>query len=182
MDILKLVKKVRKDVNIPLLLMTYYNPVFALGEDRFIRLAVACGVDGVIIPDLPFDEGKNFTLKAAKAGLHNISFVSPVTSPSRIKLISRKSRGFIYYISLTGVTGMRGSLPAGLKKNIALIKRSTKTPVCVGFGVSNAALAKEAGRACDGVIVGSAIVSRIKDNIKNPKLIRCLVDFVKAMA
>ena len=180
-DILQLVKKLRTKVNAPLLLMTYYNPIFSYGDDKFIRKAKESGLDGVIIPDLPFDEGRDFIIKANKAGLYNISFVSPTTSASRIKLICKIARGFIYYLSLTGVTGMRRVLPYGIKRNIGIIKKHTSLPVCVGFGVSSRTQVEKILKYADGVIVGSAIVSEIKKNINSPLLVKRVEGFVKRL-
>ncbi len=187
-DILNLVKRVRKNVNCPLLLMTYYNPIFCFGDDKFIKRAVQSGVDGVIIPDLPPEEGRDFIRKADKSGLNNICFVSPTTSIKRIKFISRIAKGFIYYVSLTGVTGMRTNLPKDLEKNIARIKkhaclagRQALIPLCVGFGVSNRIQVKEVGKIADGVIVGSAIVGKIKENINNPCLVKRVSKFVQGL-
>ena len=180
-DILDSVKRLRRKTSLPLLLMTYYNPIFALGEERFIKSAVASGVDGVIVPDLPPDEGKGFILKADKAGLDNICFVSPTTPLKRLRLILKSAKGFIYYVSLTGVTGARRSLPEDLKRNIARVKRHTSIPVCVGFGVSNRAQVKELSAYADGVIIGSAIVSRIKENINSPYLVKRVVNFVRGL-
>jgi tryptophan synthase alpha chain len=180
-DILNLVKKLRRRVNIPILLMSYYNPIFSLGDNKFISLAIASGVDGVIIPDLPADEGKDFILKANKSGLNNICFISPTTSLKRIKLISTLARGFIYYVSLTGVTGARKALASNLKQNIKIIKRYTNKSVCVGFGVSSRKQVSEAGKIADGVIVGSAIVAKIKENINNPFLVKRVGEFVREL-
>lgn len=180
-DILRLVKKIRAKVHIPILLMTYYNPIFVLGDDKFIRMAIDSGVDGVIIPDLPIDEGKDFIRKANQSGLNNISFIAPTTSIERIKLISRQARGFIYYVSLAGVTGVRKALAANLAQKIKTIKRYTAKPVCVGFGVSSHEQVISVGKMADGVIVGSAIVAKIKDNIHNPSLVKRVGEFVRRL-
>lgn len=180
-DILKLVKKMRSKINIPIILMTYYNPIFSFGDNRFIKMAVDCGVDGVIIPDLPPDEGCDFIRKANKSGLNNISFISPTTSTPRIKFISSVAKGFIYYVSLTGVTGVRKAVASNLKENIKIIKRYTNKPVCVGFGISNRKQVEEVSKVADGVIIGSAIVAKIKENIKNPSLIKNIGKFVQGL-
>lgn len=177
-DILNLVKNARKNVEIPICLMTYYNPVFCFPDKPFITKAMDSGVDGVIIPDLPPEEGKIFIRQADKAGLANICFLSPTSSLSRIKLISRVSKGFIYYVSLTGVTGERNKLPADIRKNINLIKRYARKPVCVGFGVSTLAQVRGIRKIADGVIIGSAIVKKIKENINRVDLIKKVSDFV----
>ncbi len=178
-DILKSVKRIRSKTDIPIALMTYYNPVFSLGDDRFLKIARDSGVDGVIIPDLPADEGRNFIHKANKAGLNSICFISPTTSAGRIKVITSLAKGFIYYVSLKGVTGARKRLPSDLKQNIARIKKITDKPICVGFGVSGRKQVKEAALVADGVIVGSAIVAKIKENINNPLLVRRVGEFVR---
>jgi len=177
--ILDLVRKLRKNTDIPVCLMTYYNPVFCFGEKRFVDKAVACGVDGVIIPDLTPEEAKEFIQYANKKGLANICFVAPTSSNARIKMISKIDKGFIYYVSLTGVTGSRKNLSADLKANLTKIKKITAKPVCVGFGISNAQQVKEAGRICDGVIIGSAIVAKIKENIGRGDLAQRVGSFVE---
>lgn len=177
-DILKLVKKVRKHVDLPICLMTYYNPVFCFPETRFIKEAKKSGVDGLIIPDLPPEEGKVLLRQAKEEGLDVIAFISPTTSLRRIKYIVRIARGFIYYVSLTGVTGARKALPKNIQRNINLIKRNTTKPVCLGFGVSSPAQVQAVSKICDGVIVGSAIVNKIKENKNNPHLIKKVSSFV----
>ncbi len=180
-DILKLVKAVKKDINIPICLMTYYNPIFCFGEERFIRKAMACGVDGVIIPDLPPEEGDSFIKLANKSGLDTIFFISPTTTHARIKFVSRVSRGFIYYVSLTGVTGPRQNLPEDLIDNLKAIRKITNKPVCVGFGISNSKQVKAIHKIADGVIVGSAIIKKIKENIGKPDLVKRVVRFVSGL-
>lgn len=180
--ILNLVKSVRiKHSNIPICLMTYYNPIFCFGEERFVKNAVASGVDGVIIPDLPPEEAKSFIELANKSNLDMICFLAPTSALKRVKFISRIAKGFIYYVSLTGVTGLRKKLPKDLRNNLKLIKKCTKKPVCVGFGVSNAFQVKEINKIADGVIVGSAIVKQIKDNLTKKNLIKKVSDFVQGL-
>jgi tryptophan synthase alpha chain len=178
-NILNLVKEVRRYTQIPLCLMTYYNPIFCFGDERFVKTTRACGVDGVIIPDLPPDEGKTFIKLANSYELDVICFVSPTTSLERIKYISRISKGFIYYVSLTGVTGPREALPLDLKEHLRIIKKITQKPVCVGFGVSLPLQVREIYKIADGVIIGSAIVKKIKDNIGKPDLVKKVSNFVQ---
>ena len=161
-DILRLVKRVRPRVNLPIALMTYYNPVFCFGEGKFIARAIACGVDGVIIPDLPPDEGAAFLRCARRRGLDVICFLSPTSTPQRARYIARVSRGFIYYVSLTGVTGARQALPPGLRENLAAVRRIVNKPVCVGFGISTSEQVRQVQAISSGVIIGSAIVKKIK--------------------
>jgi len=181
LKILSLVKKIRKSTNIPICLMTYYNPVFRFGETHFIDKAVFSGVDGVIIPDLPPEEAEEFIRYANNSGLANICFVAPTSSIARIKAITKKAKGFIYYVSLTGVTGRRNKLSADLKTNLAKIKKITSLPVCVGFGISNAHQAKVVSRISDGVIIGSAIVEKIKKNIGRRSLVQRVASFARSL-
>jgi len=177
--ILNLVKAIRSKVQIPISLMTYYNPVFCFGEDKFVRTARACGVDGVIIPDLPPDEGKSFIKLANKNDLDVICFIAPTTSPKRAQYIVRIAKGFIYYVSLTGVTGVRKTLPKDFTSHVRSIKKLSTKPVCVGFGVSSPKQVKEIYKIADGVIVGSAIVKRIKDNLRRRNLVANVAKFTE---
>jgi tryptophan synthase alpha chain len=180
-DILDMTRRVRPKVKIPICLMTYSNPVFSFPEDKFIVRAKDSGVDGLIIPDLPVDEASVFERKMRKAKLDLISFIAPTTSRERAEKISSRARGFIYYVSLTGVTGARAKLPGDLKKQLKALKKITAKPVCVGFGVSPADQVKEIYAVADGVIVGSAIVRKIKENISSPSLIRRVCGFVSSL-
>ncbi len=177
-DILRLVKDLRKNTQIPICLMTYYNPIFCFGEEKFTRIASQYGVDGVIIPDLPPEEGKTFIKLANKYKLDVICFIAPTTSKQRIKYISSLAKGFIYYVSLTGVTGIRTQLPKDLINNLKEINKITKKPVCVGFGISNPLQVKQINKIADGVIIGSAIVKKIKDNLGKPNLIKKVADYI----
>jgi len=156
--ILALVKEVRKKSEIPILLMSYLNPILQFGLEKFARRARSSGVDGLIVPDLPPDEGTEVSSLMRRSGLDLVYLLAPTSDEKRRRLVGRASRGFIYYVSLTGVTGARKSLPKRLKECLLLAKNSTRLPVCVGFGISNPRQAKTAARMADGVIVGSAIV------------------------
>ncbi|MDD5115457.1 MAG: tryptophan synthase subunit alpha [Candidatus Omnitrophica bacterium] len=177
--IIALVKDLRRVTDLPICLMSYYNPVFCMGEKQFVERASAAGVDGVIIPDLPFEEAEGFANYAGRKGLVNIYFLSPTSSPERIRTISRRARGFIYYVSLTGVTGGRKNLSSDLKNNLSRIKSATSVPVCAGFGISSASQLRQVQRMCDGGIVGSAIVSKIRENISRRDLVKRTGDFVE---
>ncbi|HNW40014.1 MAG TPA: tryptophan synthase subunit alpha [Candidatus Omnitrophota bacterium] len=176
--ILELVKRLRKVTDVPICLMTYYNPVFCFGQKAFVDRAQAAGVDGVIIPDLPFEEAREFSRYANQKQLANICFITPTSSLARIKAILKVARGFIYYVSLTGVTGGRKNLSSDLKIKLAAIKKLTTKPVCVGFGISNAGQVRQVGRISDGVIVGSAIVAQIKKNMGRANLVQRVGEFV----
>ncbi len=180
-DIFRLVRSVRKTAVVPICLMTYYNPVFCYGEARFVKDAVAAGVDGVIIPDLPPEEAVGFIQQAALKNLDTIFLAAPTSTAQRLKLISKVSRGFIYYVSLTGVTGPRASLPMDLGRQIKIIKKITSKPVCVGFGVSRRQQVEKLNKISDGVIVGSAIVRKIKENISRPDLVKKVSGFISCL-
>lgn len=178
-DIFFLVKRLRRKSQIPLCLMGYYNPIFSFGQDRFVAEAINAGIDGVIIPDLPPEEDERLVSLAKRSGLKTIFFLSPTSSSGRVAYISKVSTGFIYYVSLTGVTGAKQALPADLQQNIRAIKRCTTKPVCVGFGISKPEHIKEVFKAADGVIVGSAVVKVIKENIGKQDLVQGVGRFVK---
>ncbi|HTY45346.1 MAG TPA: tryptophan synthase subunit alpha [Patescibacteria group bacterium] len=179
--ILRMVEALRKKTGIPICLMTYYNPIFCFNEARFVKAAVACGVDGVIVPDLPPEEAGDFRRLAAKMNLATVLFIAPTTTASRARLIARMSRGFIYYVSLTGVTGPRQALPADLKAHVRAIKKITDKPVCVGFGISTPQQVAQIQKISDGAIVGSAIVGKIKKNLGRPDLVKRVSDFVRVL-
>jgi tryptophan synthase alpha chain len=177
--ILGLVKSLRRETAVPLVLMTYYNPVFKYGLSGFIRDAVEAGVDGIIVPDLPPEEGRDIIEEAQKIGLDAIFLIAPTSTRERIKMISALSRGFIYYVSLTGVTGARESLPVEIEESIKRMRKITDKPIAVGFGISSAEQAKRIASFADGVIIGSAIVGLIERNIGKPDIVKIVSDFVR---
>ena len=168
--ILSLVKKIRKKSDIPLVLMTYYNPVYVYGIKKFVNDAVQAGVDGVIVPDLPPEEAGELIKESKRFNLANIFLLAPTSTKERIKKVIREGTGFIYYVSLTGVTGERNSLPADLSKKLRQIKSLTKKPLAVGFGISHGSQVKSILKKADGVIVGSALVRIIEKYSKRPAL------------
>lgn len=180
--IFALVKACRRSTDIPICFMTYYNPIYTMGEEKFVAACRSCGVDGVIIPDLPMEEGRKLGEGLHHAGVALISFVSPTTTPHRLKKICRQSRGFIYYVSLAGVTGPRSRLPKGLKDQVAKVKAGTSVPVCVGFGVSSPEQVRFLRSFADGVIVGSAIIRRIRDHIGMPGLAQDVAGYVARLS
>ncbi|MDD5255734.1 MAG: tryptophan synthase subunit alpha [Candidatus Omnitrophica bacterium] len=179
--ILSLVKKARMHTDIPICLMTYYNPVLSFGEERFVKKAVSAGVDGLILPDLPPEEGALLRKAADTHGLDIISFIAPTTPPERLRFIARAARGFIYYLSLTGVTGPRQGIAGDLASNVRRIKKVTHKPVCVGFGVSSRAQVAGIQKSSDGVIVGSAIVRKIREYKDDPLLAAKVAQFVRSL-
>ena len=162
--ILETVSQIRRESELPIVLMSSFNPIYAYGAQAFVDDALQAGVDGAIIPDLPPEEGEELDEYAREKGLDIIYLLAPNSTPERIKMVSERSRGFIYYISLTGITGTRKSLADNLQDKVAQIKDAGRLPVLIGFGISTPDQAAQAARVCDGVIVGSAIVKIIQQN------------------
>lgn len=166
--VLELAKKLRADgVTAPLVLFTYLNPLMKRGFEPFLAKAKASGIDATLIVDLPPEESKEYVSVTTKLGLDPIFLASPTTPPARAKEICAASRGFVYYVSRAGVTGVQQSVSATLDDELRKLKAQTKTPVCVGFGISTPDQAKQAGRHADGVIVGSAFVRLLGDAAKD---------------
>ncbi len=181
-SILRLVKRVRKKTEMPIALMTYCNPIYVYGIEDFVKDAKGAGVDGVIVPDLPPEEAKELISYSDKHNFKHIFLLSPTSSRERIRLVAQRSSGFIYYVSLTGVTGARKRLPPEIADKVKLIKRNTRKPVCVGFGISNPAQARAIARVADGVIVGSAAIKVIEKNLKKREAIpKIVARFVKTL-
>lgn len=159
--VLMLVREIRKSSEIPVILMTYYNPVFKFGIEVFVKKAVDAGVDGIIIPDLIPDEAGELLSASRKYGLDTIFLLAPTSTDERIKKVKRASTGFIYYVSITGITGAKLLMNGTMMETLRKIKSSTNKPVAVGFGVSSPEEASRVAALADGVIVGSAIVRLI---------------------
>ena len=159
-DVLNLVEKLKKEYpKIPLILMTYYNPIFVFGENKFIELARNKGVDGIIVPDLPPEEAESLKKLADEKDISLIFLLAPTSTEKRINLIGNLTNSFIYYVSLTGITGARDTLPWNeLEEKVKQIKNITKKPVAVGFGVSKKEHTEKLSNIADGVVVGSAVV------------------------
>jgi len=160
---LDLVARVRTRTQVPLLIMTYYNLVLRYGPGRFARDAVSAGLDGLIAADLPPDAAADVTGEARPAGLATVFMAAPTSTPERIRAVAAASTGFVYCVSRTGVTGVRDALPEGLPDLVRRIRGETSSPICVGFGISRPAQAREVARVADGVIVGSALVKMIEE-------------------
>jgi len=179
--VLEMVSTLRAQVHVPLVVMTYYNPVLAFGLKSFARTAADAGADGVIVPDLPWEECEPLRAETEPAGLDMIQFVAPTSTPTRVKTIARLSRGFIYVVSLTGVTGARRELPKDLDAQIRTLRLVTTKPVCVGFGVSTPEQVAAVGQIADGVAVGSAIVRTIEEHTGTAALVDRVGDFIAAL-
>ncbi|HWR57861.1 MAG TPA: tryptophan synthase subunit alpha [Thermodesulfovibrionales bacterium] len=165
--VMRFVKELRQRTLIPILLMTYYNPVFKYGEEAFVQDAVAAGVDGVIIPDLPPDEAGLLIPIARKAKFATVFLLAPTSTEDRITKVVKASSGFIYYVSMIGITGSRLMLDGSLRESLGAVRRITGKPVAVGFGVSNHEEARLVSEFADGVIVGSAIVKRTNESTES---------------
>jgi tryptophan synthase alpha chain len=177
-DILKLVHKLRRKTDIPIVLMSYLNPVYKYGLEEFARMCRKTGVDGVIVPDLVPEEGEEW-LKAARSDrLSTIFLAAPTSSLERIKKIASKTTGFLYYVSLTGVTGARDKLNSNVIDALKAIKRITDKPVACGFGISNPQQARKVSRYSDGVIVGSAIIDLIERSATRRAILKNVGNFV----
>jgi tryptophan synthase alpha chain len=179
--ILELVKGLRPRVRVPIVLMGYANPFFSMGERGFAEAAAAVGVDGVIVADLPPEEGEGFYGALEAAGVAPILLAAPTTKPERLALIARRSRGFLYYVALTGVTGARAGIARELEENVRRAREISPLPVCVGFGVSTPEQAAEIARYADGVVVGSALVDRIAAQPDLAGRLEAAAEFVAAL-
>jgi len=155
---LDMVKQLREKTNVPLIFMTYYNPVYHYGLERFCNDSIASGVDGLIVPDLTPDEGGELENITATTGLDLVYLLSPTSTTERIKLVAEKSRGFIYMVSLTGVTGARDNMKLDIDNFIADVRKATDKPLWVGFGISTPGQANQVSHIADGVIIGSRII------------------------
>lgn len=173
-----MVKKVRLKTDIPLLFMTYLNPVFTYGKEKFLKRCVECGIDGIIVPDMPFEEKDELADICEANGIDLISMIAP-TSEDRIELIAREAKGFIYCVSSLGVTGIRENITTDIEKIVNKIRSVTDIPCAVGFGISTPKQAGEMARISDGVIVGSAIVKLVGEYGKN--CIKPVSEYVKSM-
>ena len=179
--VLELARELRAETAVPLVFLTYYNPLLAFGLKAFCQTAVECGVDGVIVADLPPEESLPLRSFAEPAGLDMIHLVAPTSTPDRMRKIARASSGFLYMVSLTGVTGARAELPAELSQHLRTLRGITTKPICVGFGIGTPAQAEAVGRAADGVIVGSAIVQLVEKHAGSSELVTKVGDFIASL-
>lgn len=177
-EIFQFVQALRRDVSVPLVFMTYANVVFSYGADRFLSACGRIGIDGLILPDLPFEEKEEFLPFCHKYGVDLVSLIAP-TSKNRIAMIAREAEGFVYIVSSLGVTGVRSEIKTDLASIIQSVRENTKIPCAVGFGISTPEQAKRMSELSDGVIVGSAIVKLIEKYGKDAP--RYVGGYVKAM-
>ena len=165
------VNRIRRKSDIPIVLFTYLNPVFRYGWEKFAREAGRAGIDGILVLDLPVEESEQERKLLKEYGVEMIYLTAPTSSDKRIKMITGKGEGFIYYVSRTGVTGMKRQVAKGVKTMVDKIKRYTVLPVAVGFGISRPEHVKQVARYADAVVVGSAIVAQIEKNIDRKDLV-----------
>ena len=161
-SILELVGRLRRRLDQPLVLMGYANPLHAMGAENFAKTASDVGVDGVIIPDLTPEDGKPYLDPIREVGIDTILLAAPTTRRDRLEMLANTTQGFLYYVSVQGVTGARAKLGAGIEENVRLAQSLGPAPVCVGYGVTTPEHCEEIGAFADGVVVGSAIVDRIE--------------------
>ena len=161
---LEVAQELRQQVEVPLVFMTYYNPVLKFGLEQFCSKCAEVGIDGLIIPDLPPEEGQELEKSTRSHGLDLVYLLSPASTEQRIRLVASKASGFIYLVSLTGVTGARDKLPAELESFVARVRARTEIPLCVGFGVSTLEQARRIAEVANGVIIGSRIIQLIEED------------------
>jgi tryptophan synthase alpha chain len=179
--ILSMVERIRTQSQIPLVFMAYYNSIHAFGPERFCREAAASGVDGLIVPDMPPDEAGPLQGPAAAAGLQLIFLLAPTSTAERRAYVARHSHGFVYYVSLTGITGAKLGRVSEIGRSVQQIRKLSKTPIAVGFGIRTPQDASEVSAIADGVIVGSAIVNQIAAGQQQQGLVARVSEFVHSL-
>lgn len=180
-DVLSIVKQVIPKIDVPIILFTYYNPIYYRGVDSFLQQVKEAGVSGLVVPDLPLEEAEALLTSAAAIGIEVTLLVAPTSSQARIKAIADKSQGFIYLVSVTGVTGVRSQMASEVKDLVTNLHNSTNKPVGVGFGISSPEQAKQVKEwGADAVIVGSAIVQRLADGTPESGL-KAIADFCRSL-
>ncbi len=175
------------DDTTPIVLMGYYNPIYIYGVEKFLADAKAAGVDGLIVVDLPPEEDSELCLPAVQAGFNFIRLATPTTDDKRLPVVLTNTSGFVYYVSITGITGAAAPQPDKVAAAVARIKRHTKLSVCVGFGVRSGEQARAIARGADGVVVGSALVDAVRKSLSSggkptPATVPAVADLVRALA
>lgn len=180
--VLQTVAAIRQKSQIPLVLYIYFNLMHRCGVEKFINDAARAGVDGLLVLDLPPEESETYEALMEKAGLCNIYLVAPTTPEARIELIVKRARGFVYYVSREGVTGMQQRVSDTIQSMVAIIRAHTDLPIAIGFGVSTPEQAAAVAEHAEAVVVGSAIVNQIAQQGKNPKTVERVAAFVGSLA
>lgn len=183
-NVFELVRRVRRESQIPIALMSYYNPIHYRGQARLVADAAEAGIDGVIVPDLPPEEADELIAAARARDFKTIFFVAPTSTPERVALVKKAATGFLYCISVTGVTGARSELPPELAERLRELRRATELPLVVGFGVSTPEHVRAMARVADGCIVGSAVARVIEASLPKPlgELLAAAGGFVEPLA
>ena len=176
--VLDLVTAVRKVSEIPIVLFGYFNPIFSYGVKKFAAAASDAGVDGVLVVDLPYEEARELRDYTDAAGLDFIALVAPTTDKERLKKITADATGFLYYISITGITGTAAPQIENIRNAAGKIRKITPLPVAVGFGISSPEQAREIGRCADGIVIGSAVVRLIDENKNKRDLLNIVYDYI----
>jgi tryptophan synthase alpha chain len=179
--VLESVTAIRRESQVPIVLYIYFNLMHRHGVKQFIDEAARAGVDGLLVLDLPPEESENYEQLMAAAGLCNIYLVAPTTPEERIKLIVKRARGFIYYVSREGVTGMQQKVSDTIAEMTARIRAHTDLPIAIGFGISNPEQAKSVSQFGDAVVVGSAVVNQIAEHGHSADLVPCVAAFVQSL-
>ncbi|VBB06654.1 tryptophan synthase alpha chain active site [Lucifera butyrica] len=179
--IFNLVRSLRQETAIPLILMVYFNSILQYGIERFTKACAGAGVDGLIVPDLPLEESEELRQTAAACNVDVIMLVAPTTPLERVKQIARVGKGFLYCVSVTGVTGMQKELDGGLAGFLTMVRSQTDLPLAVGFGISTPAQAATAAKLADGVIVGSAVIKVIENHLAADGLVEQVGAFVSRL-
>ncbi|HHY80494.1 MAG TPA: tryptophan synthase subunit alpha [Thermoanaerobacter sp.] len=179
-DIMKIVEKIRLKSDIPLVYLVYYNSIFKYGIQKFLKESKDVGIDGLIIPDLPIEERKDISEEADKYDIYLIPLVAP-TSKERIKLITQNGKGFVYCVSITGVTGAREDIETDIEEYMKMVSQYTNMPKAIGFGISTPEMAKKLKDFSDGIIVGSALVERIAKGYNKSEMLQEVKSFVSSL-
>jgi len=180
--VLRLVARVRSDLAVPVVLFTYFNPILRRGVERFAEQASSSGVDGVLCVDLPPEEGeKELGPALRQRGIDPVYLLAPTSTRQRVRAVDEASRGFVYYVSRTGVTGTRDELPSRLLKEVRKLRRKVALPLAVGFGISTPEQVAAVARVADGVVVGSALVRLVEEHAGSAELERLVEERVRTL-
>jgi tryptophan synthase alpha chain len=178
---LEIAADIRREITTPLAFMTYYNPVLNYGLEAFCKSCVKAGINGLIVPDLPPEEGRELEISTNKNNLDLIYFLAPTSTETRIKAVAERSRGFIYLVSITGVTGARETLSPELESFVKRVRQKTSQPLCIGFGISRTEQAVRAASIADGVIIGSRLIQIIEEDASLVSLKAFVADLRQAL-
>lgn len=179
--VLQTVAVIRQESQVPIVLYIYFNLIHKQGAKQFISAAARAGVDGLLVLDLPPEESENYEQLMASAGLCNIYLIAPTTPEERIELIVKRARGFIYYVSREGVTGMQAKISDTIAAMTAKIRAHTDLPIAIGFGISNPEQAKLVAQHAEAIVVGSTVVNQIAEHGKSPDLVSATSDFIRSL-